>query len=125
MAAGVDGDPAGMVAWCRCINAVDQCEETSFRVLFVSPDFVCTHICRVQVCFCGVEHHAVNTRVRVYFEVLHVFVYFAGLGDGEDVAEARVFVEWVTVDVVGWFVASEDEDGACVCVGGVGHCYIS
>lgn len=44
----------------------------------------------------------------------------AGGGGGEDVAVARVGVEGVAVDVVGWFLGGEDEDCAGVGVGSLG-----
>jgi hypothetical protein len=63
----------------------------------------------------------VNSGIRHQLEVLDVAVDLAGLVDSKDVSVAGVVVEWVAVDVVGWFVSGKNKDGSRVGISGGGE----
>jgi hypothetical protein len=86
----------------------------------VCPEGVGGEVGGVEVGLGGIEDHAMDARVRRVGVVLDVFVQGARGGDGEDVAYARVLVERVAVDCVGWLAGREVEDCAGVCFRGVG-----
>jgi hypothetical protein len=41
-------------------------------------------------------------RLFAIFVVLNILVEFAVLIDGKDIAVARMLVEWIAIDAVGW-----------------------
>lgn len=81
------------------------------------PYLICTHVCRIEVGLCGVEHHTVHAGVGVIFVVLNIFIELAVRGDGEDVSIARVVVKGISIHIVGRFLCCEDENGSGVCIG--------
>lgn len=88
-------------------------------VLPVCPEGVGCEIGRVEVGFCRVEDHAVDSGCGGVGVVLDVAIQGAGARDGEDVAVAGVLVEGVAVDGVGGFPGGEEEDCASVGLGAV------
>lgn len=107
----VHGHPSWVVPLARRFDTAYSGELTGFRVLLVAPNPVGPHVRRVQVALCGIKRHAVDCSLGAVFVVLDVLLEPAILIHGEDVAEAGVVVEWVTVDVVRWLLCREDENG--------------
>lgn len=62
-----------------------------------------------------------DTSVGLVGVVLDVGGKFSSVGDGEDIAEAGVFVEGVGVDRVRGLLGGEEEDSSGVGVGVVGQ----
>jgi hypothetical protein len=71
-ARGVQFDPSRMIQRIWGFEATDQLELARLLVLLVRPDLVAAQVCRVEVCLGRVEHHAVDTRLRTVFVVLHI-----------------------------------------------------
>lgn len=59
--------------------------------------------------------------MRVDLEILDVALEFPGFVNRENVSESRMFVEWISIDVVRWFAAGEQEDRSCIGVRGIGQ----
>lgn len=92
-------NPSRMVAGGRCIDAADQ-GESAVAGLFVCPDLVRPHICRVEIRLGRVKDHSVDGGLFAVFVVLDVLIQLASTVDRKDVAVTRMLVEWVTIDAV-------------------------
>jgi hypothetical protein len=48
-------------------------------------------------------------RLFAIFVVLNILVEFAVLIDGKDIAVARMLVEWIAIDAVGWLFGCQNK----------------
>jgi hypothetical protein len=91
-----------MISRSWSFECVYQGQLTCLLVFLVSPDFVGSEIRRVEISFCGIEYHAVDSGFGTVFVVLDVLCQRAVRIDGEYVPVTCMVVEGVSVDVVGW-----------------------
>jgi hypothetical protein len=91
------GYPSRMISF---LWAFDTANEFKFTIiaLFVAPDAVGPHICRIQIGFCWVENHAVyraRLQVGVVLQILKeaTFIIYA-----KDISVASVFVKRIAID---------------------------
>jgi hypothetical protein len=113
-------DPPWMILrrWCICVT---YCLDSAFLIdLLVAPDPVCPHVRTVEVSLAGVKDHAMDCSLVAVFKVLDVLLHFAGRIDREDIAETRVVIERVAVNVVRRLLCRKKEDRASFGVGIVG-----
>ena len=86
------------------INTVDECELACLAIFHVCPDLVSSQVGRIEVGFGGIEDHSVYSRLGDIFVVLDVRFHTAALVDRENISIAGVVVEWISIDVVRWFL---------------------
>lgn len=110
----MDFDPSRMVIGRRRLKAIHERQLPGRSVLAMRPDLVGLQVGRVQESLGRIEDHAVDTGVFDIFVVLHIIGQTAVVLNGEDVAVASVFVEWVAVDIVRGLFGGEHEDGSSV-----------
>lgn len=120
----MDGDPSGVIARSRGVEAADKLNLARRGVLLVGPDLVGPHVCGIQVRLGRVKHHAVNGRVVLIFVVLNVVADGALLVDGKDVAKAGKIVERIPVDIVRRLHASQYEYGPRLCASLLCLCFM-
>ncbi len=73
--------------------------QLALGVLFVSPDFVPSQVCGVEICFCGVKSHAVNSRLGAILIILDALFKNSFLIDREDISPTCVVIERISVDI--------------------------
>ena len=65
--------PSGVVAWIRSIHGMNQGQMT-LAIFLVSPDFVSSKICGVEIGFCVVKYHAVDPSLGHVLIILDAFL---------------------------------------------------
>lgn len=96
--------PPGVVSGSWSINAVDQCKLACLAIFLMRPDLVSSQVGRIEVCFRAIEHHSMYSRFGNILVVLDIGFHAATLVDRENVAIARVVVEWISIDIVRWLL---------------------
>jgi len=112
--AGMQRDPARVVARRWGAQTVDERQLARLLVLLVRPDAVPAQVRRVQVRLGGIEHHAVDARLRAVLVVLDVLHQRALRVDREHVPEPGVVVEGIAIHVERRLLRGQHEDGARV-----------
>jgi len=94
--------PPWVITGRRGVYVTDQLEFASGVILLVCPDTVGPHVGRVEIGLGRIKDHAVDGALVAVVVVLYVDLDATVGVDGEDIAEASMFVERVAVDVIGW-----------------------
>ena len=100
----------------------DHLEFASDVILSVRPDAVGPHVGGIEIGLGWIKDHAVDGALVAVLVVLYIGLKGPGAVNGEDVAEASMFVERVAIDVIGWKLGGEKEDspGPCAFITGLG-----
>lgn len=106
--------PSRVVFLALCLGEANCLQSSLFVNLLVTPDAICPHVCAVEVRFCGIEYHTVDSRLVAVLVVLDILLERSIAVDVEDVSIAGILVEGVAVDVVRWLSRGKEEDGACL-----------